>query len=322
MRKLVPAWFGFAILSFLGFGITNALLGAIFEWSGRNPDTPVTAPMILWLTMGAVGLVAAAVFAATGRGYRGLPAPRFAVISAAAGVSLALGMLTLKLGLASDPMAKGPIVAITSTNAMIVALGAWIVLREKLSRMQLIGMGVIVVGIAAMALGQGAAASLRGLAFGLATMLFFGITNFLLKYAGHHGTDSVTATAILWLSAGGCGVLAVGATLLRHGCLPGMESPRLIAWAVVAGATLALGMLCIKLAVTRGPGGPATAITGSNSILVALFEFFAFAHVPPSLKILGMGVALAGIVVLALGGRHGAVIRPGTLRRPAEPSAT
>ena len=320
MNRTVPAWFGFAILSFLGFGITNALLGAIFEWSGRNPATPVTAPFILWLTMGFVGLVAAAVFAATGRGYRGLPAPRFAVVSAVAGVSLALGMLTLKLGLASDPGAKGPIVAIASTNAMIVAAGARVILREQLSRMQLVGMCVIVSGIVAMALGQGAAASLRGLAFGLATMVFFGITNFLLKYAGHHGADSVTATAILWLSAGGCGVLAIGATLLRHGSLPGMESPRLIAWAVVAGTTLALGMLCIKLAVTRGPGGPAAAITGSNSILVALFEFFAFAHVPPSMKILGMAIALAGIVFLALGGRHGAP--GGAERHRVRPSAS
>jgi transporter family protein len=320
MRRAVPAWFGFAVLSFLGFGVTNALLGAIFEWSGRNPATPVTAPLILWLTMGVAGLVAAAVFAATGRGYRGLPAPRFAVVSAAAGVSLALGMLTLKLGLASDPGAKGPIVAIASTNAMIVAAGARVVLREQLSRMQLVGMCVIVAGIAAMALGQGATASLRGLAFGLATMLCFGVTNFLLKYAGHHGTDSVTATAILWLSAGGCGALAVALTVLRRGRLPGMESPALIAWAIVAGTTLALGMLCIKLAVTRGPGGPATAITGSNSILVALFEFFAFAHVPPPTKILGMAVALVGIVVLALGGRHGA---PGRVARDGvRPSAS
>jgi len=61
-------------------------------------------------------------------------------------------------------------------------------------------------------------------------------------------------------------------------------------------------MLFLKLAVTRGPGGPATAITGSNSILVVLFESLVFAHIPPAQKLMGMGVAIVGIIVLSLGG--------------------
>jgi len=304
MKNPISSWAGFALASFLCFGITNSLLGAIFEWSHRNPDTSVSAPFILWATMGLVGVITAIVFKCKGRGYKGLPSKRFAWIAASAGVTLSLGMLTLKLGLASDPGAKGPIVAISSTNAMIVALGAWFILHEKLSKKQLFAMFIIVCGIATMALGHGTATSLRGLFFGLATMALFGITNFLLKYAGHHGADSVTATAILLLSAGVCGILAIGFNVIRFGHLPGMENTSLILWAILAGISLALGMLFIKLAVTQGPGGPAAAITGSNSILVALFEFFVFAHIPPTQKLIGMLVALMGIIILAMGGSH------------------
>jgi transporter family protein len=297
----LPLWVVYALASFLCYGVTNSLLGAIFEWSERNPETPVTAPFVLWMTMGVVGAGAAGVFRLKGRGYKGLPARRFVWIAAVAGVTLSAAMLTLKLGLSSDPNAKGPIVAITSTNAMIVALGAWFILREKLSRGQLLGMFVIVCGIAVMALGSGAGSSARGLLFGVATMVLFGITNFLLKYAGHHGSDSVTTTAILWLSAGVCGLLAIGYCLIQYGHLPGMQEPSLILWAVLAGVSLAMGMLFLKLAVTKGPGGPATAITGSNSVLVALFEFLVFAHIPPVQKSIGMGIAIAGIIVLSLG---------------------
>ena len=301
-RLRLPAWVAYALASFLCYGVTNSLLGAIYEWSERNPDTPVTAPFVLWLTMGAVGIAATVVFKLRGRGYKGLPSSRFVWIAAAAGVTLSAAMLTLKLGLASDPDAKGPIVAISSTNAMIVALAAFFILRERLSRWQLAGMLVIIGGIIVMALGSGAGSSARGLLFGLATMALFGVTNFLLKYAGHHGSDSVTTTAVLWLAAGVCGVLAVGYCLVRCGRLPGMQEASLILWAVLAGITLALGMLFLKLAVTKGPGGPATAITGSNSILVALFEFLVFAHVPPVQKLIGMGIAIVGIAVLSLGG--------------------
>ena len=301
-RLSFPPWVGYALASFLCYGITNSLLGAIYEWSDRNPDTSVTAPFILWMTLGFFGVGAASLFKLTGRGYKGLPSRRFVWIAAVAGVTLSAAMLTLKLGLASDPDAKGPIVAISSTNAMIVALGAWLILSEKLSRRQLLGMFVIICGIALMALGYGAGSSPRGLLFGLATMVLFGITNFLLKYAGHYGSNSVTTAAILWLSAGVCGVLAIGYCLIRYGHLPGMEQPSLILWAILAGVTLALGMLFIKLAVTKGPGGPATAISGSNSVLVAIFEFLVFAHIPPVQKLVGMGIAIAGIIVLSLAG--------------------
>ena len=304
MKTKFPAWVFFALGSFLCFGITNSLLGALFEWSGRNPATSISAPFVLWATMGWACICAALFFKANGRGFKGLPSSRFAWIAALAGLTLSLGMLTLKLGLASDPVAKGPIVAITSTNAMIVALCAWVVLHETLSKTQLLGMFIIVSGISAMTLGHGASTSLRGVFFGLATMAFFGITNFLLKYVGHNGADSISATVILWLSAGICGIVAIAFNFIRFGRLPGMERAELVFWAILAGVSLALGMLFIKLAVTKGPAGPATAITGSNSILVGLFEFFVFAHIPPAQKIIGMVIALLGIVVLAIGNKH------------------
>lgn len=304
MKRMIPTWFFYALSSFLCFGITNSLLGAIFEWSSRNPAVSISAPFILWTAMGATGLVASGIFRISRRGFKGLPAKRFAWIAAIAGVTLSLGMLTLKLGLASDPLAKGPIVAITSCNAMLVALAAWLLLHEKLSTLQILAMITISGAIAVMALGGGSETNLRGFFFGLATMTLFGITNFLLKYAGHFGCDSITTTVVLWLASGACGILALAYSFLRHGNLPGLKQTELIVWAIVAGVSLALGMLFIKLAVTQGPAGPATAITGSNSVLVAAFEYFIFGHIPPTAKLIAMSVTLFGIIVLTLGGKN------------------
>ncbi len=308
----------YALGSFFCYGITNALLGAIYEWSGRDSAASVSAPFVLWLTMGAVGALTAAGFRLSGRGFKGLPDRRLAWVAVAAGVSLAAAMLTLKLGLAADPAAKGPIVAVTSCNAMIVALAAWLVFGERLGIGQGLAMLTIIGGIVVMALTAGAASSLRGLAFGLSTMVLFGTTNFLLKYIGQRGGDSITATLILWLAAGACGVLAVGYSLLRYGRLPGLQRPSLVLWAVLAGVTLALGMLFLKLAVTRGPAGPATAVAGSNSVLVVFFEWSVFAQVPPWLKLVGMGVTLLGIITLSLAPRGEA--RPAGPGSPTEPA--
>jgi drug/metabolite transporter (DMT)-like permease len=61
-----------------------------------------------------------------------------------------------------------------------------------------------------------------------------------------------------------------------------------------------LGMLCVKKAVTAGPAGPATAVSGSNAILVSFLDYWLLGHWLPSLKLAGMLVAIAGIVALAL----------------------
>lgn len=314
-----PIWVAYALGSFLCYGITNSLLGALVEWSHKNPNTPITAPFVLWITMGFVGVVSAVLFKTTGRGYKGIPSRKFVWIAAAAGVTLSAGMLTLKLGLAGDPSTRGPVVAITSGNSMIVALGAFAMLREKLNHRQLLGMVVIIAGIVVMAVGTNSAASTRALLYGIATLVLFGITNFLLKYAGHYGSNSVTAVSILWLSAGVCGVLAIGYCLIRYGRLPGMQEPKLILWAILAGLSLGLGMLCLKLAVTKGPGGPATAIIGSNAILVTIFNYVVFSSVPPTQKLIGMIVALLGIIALALAGWRRTAARPAVAVSATDP---
>jgi len=299
-----PAWIGYALLGFFGFGITNFLLGCIAHWSGGNVDASISAPILVWFAMGIAGMAAALVFRATGRGYQGIPSKKFVWVAVIAGITLSAGMLTLKLGLASEPTARGPIVAITATNSMLVAFLAYLLLKEKLTAKQLVGFFVIVVGLVTIGLANGVNASFKGLLFGLLTMLLFGITNYLLKYAGHHGTNSLSATAILWLSSGGVGLIALLITFGTGRGLAGLESIGMVVAALVAGFFLALGMLGIKIAVTKGPGGPATAITGSNALLVTFLDWAVFGILPPTLKTIGMLVALFGIVVLALGGRR------------------
>jgi drug/metabolite transporter (DMT)-like permease len=297
-------WLGFAVAGFFFFGLTNFLLGVIAEQSPDRAAASISAPMLVWLGMGLMGLAATIRFRVSGKGFAGIPAPRFAMLAAVAGIFLAAGMLTLKLGLAADAASRGPIVAVTSCSSALVALLAWLLLGEKLRRAQMAGLAVVLGGIAILAAGSSNRASLTGFLFGAASMFLFGITNFLLKYCGHHHTDSIRATAVLWLSGGACGVLALAATFILGRGLPGLESWALKGTALGAGLLLGAGMLMVKLAVTRGPAGPAAAIIGSNAVLVALLEWLFFNHVPAPVKLAGMVVALAGILLLALAGRR------------------
>lgn len=293
-------WLAPALASMLFFGVTNFFLGYISEKSAGDPAASVKAAVILWLGCGFLGAAAAVFFRFSRRGFAGLPDRRALLLPVAAGITLALGMLLLKTSLAANPLSKGPIVAVTSSNSLVVALLAWAFIRERLSPGQWAGFLVIVAGILLISLGQGAHARAGAVAIALAAMLLFGVTNFLLKLAGRRGCDSLTVSAVLWLVVGGCGALAVSGQWLAHGRIFLLANPALTWLALLAGIFMALGMLAIKIAVTRGQAGPAAAVSGSNAILVSLLDLGLLGHWLPALKAAGMLTAVAGIVLLAL----------------------
>jgi drug/metabolite transporter (DMT)-like permease len=296
------AWLGWALASMLCFGLTNFLLGFVAEKGATDSAASVKAAMVLWLGCGMLGAAGAVLFKATGRGFSGMPGVRGYGAPVAAGVALALGMLLLKSSLAANPLAKGPMVAVTSSNSLVVALLARAFIRERLARGQWAGLAVIVAGIAMVSLGSGGRAQLGAVALAVAAMLLFGVTNFLLKLAARRGCDSITAAVVLWLAVGACGIVAVFRHRLIHGGLPGLASPSLTWLALLAGIFLALGMLAIKKAVTLGQAGPASAVAGANAIFVSLLDLTLLGHWLPGLKLAGMLMAVAGIAVLALAG--------------------
>jgi drug/metabolite transporter (DMT)-like permease len=293
-------WLFYALAALLFFGLTNFILGCIAENSAGDPAANIHAAMLLWLGTGMFGIFAAIFFPAVRSRVAGLVRGGKWLLPTASGVMLALGMFLLKTSLAANPLAKGSIVAVTSSNSLVVALLAWLFLREVLSVGQWAGFLVIVAGIVMVSLGGTAAGHFSAVGFALLAMLCFGLTNFLLKLAGARGCDSVAAAVVLWLSVGSCGVLASTWNLIWRSRFPMLERGLLSQQALLAGVLLALGMLAIKKAVTVGPAGPAAAVSGSNAILVSLLDYWLLGHWLPAIKLTGMMTVIAGIITLAL----------------------
>lgn len=298
MRKKY-SWMFYAFATFILFGITNFFLGYIGEISGKNINSSVSSIMLLWAGMGALGVIVPASFKLDKKAIPGKKERDFTIFGILAGISLALGILTLKIGFIADPLAKGPIVSITSANSMLVALLAWVLLGEKLNKFQLSGMIIIITGIGLIATGSNSIASFRGILFGLTTMFLFGVTNFLLKYSGNKGADSVKMSIILWRSAGIFGVITIGLSFLAGRGLSGLDNFGPILISFFTGFILGLGMLTLKLAVTKGPAGPAIAIAGCNALLVTILDLIAFGYMPSVLKTGGMVTAILGIILIA-----------------------
>ncbi len=136
--------------------------------------------------------------------------------------------------------------------------------------------------------------------YALITMLMFGTTNFLVKYAGYSNMDSIFTSIVLWLATGATGLIFL--LIYRDNFMTNLKntSPWLLLLPIFAGIALAIGMYTIKIALTDGPAGPTVAITAANAFLVALLAYILIGEELSTMKLIGMFVIFVGIILITL----------------------
>ncbi|ADD09213.1 EamA family transporter [Candidatus Aciduliprofundum boonei] len=134
------------------------------------------------------------------------------------------------------------------------------------------------------------------------TMVMFGITNFLVKLAGHYHMDSIFTSIILWLAVGVMGLMFLFYFWHQGSFQENLKNTPAIYLLLptFAGVALAIGMYSIKIALTKGPAGPTVAISASNAFLVAVLAFFTIGEKISVGKLIGMFVIFAGIVIMTM----------------------
>ena len=141
------AWVLYALGTFLMFGLTNFLL----KYASVKGMPSMEGTAVLLLGAGLTGIIVLLVMMAQGR-YDSALNPRISgvnphlyLVMALAGVFLAIGMYFLKVAVALGK--AGPATAIALSNALLVASLAWLILGEKLSTSDLVGMALYTAAI-------------------------------------------------------------------------------------------------------------------------------------------------------------------------------
>jgi uncharacterized membrane protein len=290
----------FALGAFFLFGITNFLFGLVSELSDDIHKASLSSAILSWSGLGFMFVMACIVFMLSGRGFKGIPRKSFIFLCLFAGLALGLGKLFIILALSFDPTSRGAVLALVACGSFVVAMMSRLLLKEKLNGTQLVGIGISVIGLAVMAF-VNSAAGWTAFLWGALCMLSFSTTNTILKIVGHHGMNSITATVIVWAGTGVMGVVGIIVTASMGTLNDGLEDSvwQLIV-PVVAGITLGLGLICLKIAVTIGEAGPAVAISLSNGILVVTLDVLILGYKIDVVKTVGMLITLAGVVVLSI----------------------
>ncbi len=138
--------------------------------------------------------------------------------------------------------------------------------------------------------------------YALITMLMFSLTNFLVKMAGYYHMDSIFTSIILWLAVGAMGVFFLAYFLYQGSFQENLHSTPFVylLLPIFAGFALAIGMYSIKIALSKGPAGPAVSISAANAFLVALLAYVFIGEKLSASKALGMLLIFAGIIVMSI----------------------
>lgn len=222
-------------------------------------------------------------------------------MAALSGVALALHFAAWFESLEWTSVAAS--VTLVQAQPVFVALGAWLLLRERVTRRMVAGIAVAVAGMVAMSVGDllgGVLVGPRPL-YGNGLALFGAVTAAGYVLAGRSLRQRVSLVPYVIVVYGVCTVTLLLVVLAEGHSLAGYP-PR--EWALFAGLALGPGLLghtVLNWALAHVESSVASVSLLGEPVGATLLAFILLAEAPTPVTLVGGGVVLAGIALTSTG---------------------
>ncbi|CAI2368849.1 unnamed protein product [Moneuplotes crassus] len=141
----------------------------------------------------------------------------------------------------------------------------------------------------------------------LATVCF-GTRGLILKYMFlQKGIDGISASSVFLITDGLIGGIT-GLVITLNGGAYAAFQPLYIVLGIVSGCLAGTGVLCLNISIMEGLAGPAVAMSNLSSVIQALLDWGFLGQVPSMNETLGLIIAVAGAIVMAVGDNY--IIKP------------
>jgi drug/metabolite transporter (DMT)-like permease len=204
---------------------------------------------------------------------------------------------------------KTSIVALfTGLPPLVVMIVAFVLWREELTAWQYTAFFIVLSGLILIKYSQDLKLNqLKGVQWGVLTMLFFGFTDVSVKQATLSGAGTLPVLTVMF--ATGSVLFGISWAInksKRAASSNEEESPnnwtmkRTLGWGMIVGITNAAGMLLIFPAFRDGITGIVSAIVAMNVAFVILYARFYLKENWNKREITGLSMAFAGILILRI----------------------
>jgi drug/metabolite transporter (DMT)-like permease len=281
----------------LGLGVFIVAWAAIFiRWAGEAPGLAIAAGR---LTLAA--LILAPIALATGalRELRALGRGDL-LLALLSGLALAIHFATWISSLSMTTVASS--VVLVETNPLFVALASHFILRERVSRLAAVGIGLAVLGSVLVGYGdfglsgQALLGDLLALIGGLMAAIYF--------LLGRRLRQRLSIVAYIWPVYSTAAVALLGACLVAGQRLAGYAPPTYLMFFLLAVGPQLLGHSSLNYALGQLSATFVTVTALGEPIGSALLAFLLLQEVPPSIVFAGGALILAGIALASQGERR------------------
>ena len=227
-----------------------------------------------------------------------IPGFGYAVVG---GFLMFLAQFSLILGWYWDPAGRGITYLILSGISPIVAFLSFLIFREKLTPLQILGMVIAILGIVLLGLQQ-LDGTWVSFVCGILSLVFYAIRNLTARAMQVKGMDVYNGGMVIATAEMFTGVLLMIWIILYPGFSDLFTLNWLFAKCSIGVVVLAFGQYFINQAIMTGNIGVVlTIIINTNGIIFLLLDLIFYEHIP-SLENLGCCfVIIFGVTILLLG---------------------
>ena len=275
-----------------------AIVAVVVIWGVNNAAAKLATETLPPLMVGAMrfGLAAACLIP-----FVRPPFPNWKSLLIIMGVGgpIHYGLIYLAFWLAQD---VSPVAVATQLWVPFTALFAFLLLRERISRYALIGMGVAFAGIAWMTLDPHAIADWKAILVGAAGSAAWAITTVIARRTT--SIPPLKMQGLLALTA--LPSLAFGSALFERGHLEAVEAATPLVWAAVVWAGLVSSVLATTLVfwlVQKREAGRVTPYLLATPVVSILIGWLWMGDVLTAQILAGAALSIAGVAVVALAER-------------------
>ncbi|MFF2446490.1 EamA family transporter [Neobacillus sp. NPDC058068] len=204
---------------------------------------------------------------------------------------------------------KASIVALfTGLPPLVVMIVAFVLWREELTAWQFTAFFIVLSGLILIKYSQDLKINqLKGVQWGVLTMLFFGFTDVSVKQATLSGAGPLPVLTVMFATGSVLFGISWAINKAKKAASPNeAELPnnwtmkRTLGWGMIVGITNAAGMLLIFPAFRDGITGIVSAIVAMNVAFVILYARFYLKEHWNKREITGLSMAFVGILILRI----------------------
>ncbi|HEY4391045.1 MAG TPA: DMT family transporter [Paenibacillus sp.] len=298
-------WFVFAVAAATCFGMR----GILYQWTSQRPLDRNLLLFGVYLS-GTIIALGSNVFAGQAWNNGALIGLLMGVFSFIANASMYKGYAVGKASL---------IALFTGLPPVVVVIAAYLLWGETLNPWQIVSFGVVIIGLLLIKYSQDLKlGQLKGIQWGLLTMLFFGMTDLTSKQATLSGASTLPLLSVMY----GTGAVLFGtqwaisqyrtskkAVAETEGSVSNEQADsapvqwsrgKTLGWGLFVGISNIAGMIFLIPAFRGGVTGIVSAISAMNVVFVLLYARFYLKETMVRREIIGLLTALIGILLLRL----------------------